>query len=495
MSGSASPDALPAAVSITLDVNGTTHSLGLDPRTSLLDLVREHLRLTGTKKGCNSGECGACTVHLDGRRVNACMVLAASCDGRRVTTIEGLAEGDRLHPVQQAFIDHDAFQCGFCTPGQIMSAVSCIDEGHTATDAEIREWMSGNLCRCSAYPQIVAAVRAASEAGGALMLPFAYERADSVQQAVIGGAAGDSMFLAGGTELLNWLRLGLAAPAHVIDVSRLAGLDAIETLPNGGLRIGALVRLNDAAQHAAVMRDYPVLSQAILKAASAQLRNLATIGGNPVQRTRCPYYRAEEDLPCNKRAPGSGCAARHGINDRHAIFGWTDECVAVQPSDPAVALAVLDAEIVTERAEGGRRIPARLFHTLPSDGPERHNVLQAGELIVAIELPAPARRSAYVKVRERESYEYATVSAAVALDMDGDTIRAARVALGSVAARPWRLEATERLLAGTRIGSPEMRAAIAAGFADARPLSHNAHKIPLARNAALRALDMAARMA
>ena len=216
------------------------------------------------------------------------------------------------------------------------------------------------------------------------MLPFTYARAGSVPEALAAGA--ESAYLAGGTELLNWLRLGIAAPARILDIGRLPGLDRIEALPGGGLRIGALARLNDAGQHEAVVRDYPVLSQSILKAASAQLRNLATVGGNPVQRTRCPYYRAEEALPCNKRVPGSGCAALHGINDRHAIFGWTEECVATQPSDPAVALAALDAVIVTEAQGGGRRIPARGFHTLPEEGPERHNVLLPGELIVSIEL-------------------------------------------------------------------------------------------------------------
>lgn len=326
------------------------------------------------------------------------------------------------------------------------------------------------------------------------MMPFSYARASSVQNAVQAGAGPDTVFLAGGTELLNWMRLNIAAPKRVLDISRVPGLDGIEPLPNGGLRIGALTRLNDAAQNEAVMRDYPVLSQAILKAASAQLRNLATIGGNPVQRTRCPYYRAEETLPCNKRMPGSGCSALHGVNDRHAIFGWTDACVATQPSDPAVALAVLDAVILTEGSRGTRRIPAREFHTLPDRHPELHNVLQQGELITHIELPAPARRSAYLKVRERESYEYATVSAAVTVEIDGDIIRAARIALGSVAHRPWRLARAERDLVGKRVGSPEVRQAIENAFADARPLSHNAYKIPLARNAALRALDTAVRM-
>jgi xanthine dehydrogenase YagT iron-sulfur-binding subunit len=157
-----SPASAAPTLDITLRINGKPQALSVEPRVTLLDLLRERLQLTGTKKGCNYGECGACTVHLDGRRVNACMVLAVQADGREVTTIEGLAQGDVLHPVQQAFIDHDGFQCGFCTPGQIMSAVACIAEGHASSEAEIREWMSGNLCRCAAYPQIVAAVRAAA---------------------------------------------------------------------------------------------------------------------------------------------------------------------------------------------------------------------------------------------------------------------------------------------------------------------------------------------
>jgi xanthine dehydrogenase YagS FAD-binding subunit len=327
------------------------------------------------------------------------------------------------------------------------------------------------------------------------MQPFAFAHAGNLGQALAAGADSDTEFLAGGTELLNWLRLGIAEPSRVLDITAVDGLDRIEALPDGGLSIGALVRLNDAAQHEAVRRDYPVLSQAVLKAASPQLRNLATIGGNPLQRTRCAYFRAAERLPCNKREPGSGCSALHGINDRHAIFGWTEDCVATQPSDPAVALAALDAVYVTEHRDGGRRIAATELHTLPDGRPQDHNVLRHGELITSIELPAPARRSTYLKVRERESYEYATVSAAVAVDLDGSNIARVRIALGSVAHRPWRLTAAETRLAGIPIGDREaVRGAIDVSFADARPLPGNAHKIPLARNAALRALETAARM-
>ena len=325
------------------------------------------------------------------------------------------------------------------------------------------------------------------------MQNFAYARAGSVPEALAEFQRANTAVLAGGTELLNWMRLGVAAPERVIDISRIAELEEIVPLANGGLRIGALARLNDVAGHARVAADFPVLEQAIHKAASPQLRNLATIGGNLLQKTRCAYFRSEEPVPCNKRIPGSGCSALHGLNDKHAVFGWSEKCVATQPSDPAVALVALDATLVTESLSGGRRIPCREFHTLPGERPEIDNVLATGELIVAIEVPAAPRRSFYLKVRERESYEYATVSAAVVVDLDGEVIREARIALGSVAHRPWRLAETERRLPGTRVGSAEARAAIDAGFADARPLEHNAYKVALARNAVLRVLEIAAR--
>jgi len=329
------------------------------------------------------------------------------------------------------------------------------------------------------------------------MTPFAYARAATLDAALAAAATPGTAVLAGGTELLNWMRLGIAAPDRVVDISRLSALAGIAPLPGGGLRLGALARLSDVADHAAVDAGWPVLAQAIRKAASAQLRNLATIGGNLMQKTRCAYFRAEETLPCNKRRPGAGCAARHGLNDRHAIFGWSEACVATQPSDPAVALAAVDAVVTTARADGtARRIAAAAFHPLPDGDPARDTVLEPGEIITAIELPAPAPRSAYVKVRERESYEYAVVSAAVALALDArGRIQGARIALGSVAHRPWRLDAAEQALAGLAPGdAPAIRHAVEAGFAAARPLAHNAHKLPLARNAALRALRLAAEM-
>lgn len=322
------------------------------------------------------------------------------------------------------------------------------------------------------------------------MRALAYARADSLNEALHAVRSDDTLFLAGGTELLNWIRIGIESPGRVVDIGRLPDLQGV-CVQNSGLRIGALTRLNDVAEDPHVQSHYPVLAQAILKAASAQLRNLATIGGNPLQRTRCPYFRSAEPTPCNKRSPGSGCAALHGVNERHAIFGWTEDCVATQPSDPAVALACLDARFITEHPDGGRAIPVADFHTLPGENAVAHNILRPGELITAIELGASAPKSAYVKVRERESYEFALVSAAAVVEVEDDVITHARLALGSVAMRPWRLYQAEKALVGLRPHTPDVKEAVTSGFADARPLSSNAYKIQLARNAALRALDLA----
>ncbi len=323
------------------------------------------------------------------------------------------------------------------------------------------------------------------------MKPFAYTRAASAAEAVDAASRPGAAILAGGTELLNWMRIGVSEPRAVVDIGRLS-LEEIR-LDGDVLHVGALAKLNDVAAHELVRDRFPVLRQAIHKSASAQLRNLATIGGNPLQSTRCPYFRSESPTPCNKRQPGSGCAARHGIADNHAIFGWTDDCVAVQPSDPATALVVLDSTVVTADQNGGRRLAIRDLHALPDEDPTVHHLLRPGEIIVDIEISGAARASAYVKVRERESYEYALVSAAVALDLDGDVITRARIAVGSVAMKPWRLESTERLLAGTRIGSPEVGDSVKAAFAEARALPDSAYKVPLAQNAVLRAIEEAAR--
>jgi xanthine dehydrogenase YagS FAD-binding subunit len=325
------------------------------------------------------------------------------------------------------------------------------------------------------------------------MRPFAFARAATLDEALEAAREPGTAVLAGGTELLNCLRLGIATPDRVLDITRVAGLDQIEPLTGGGLRIGALVCLNDVAADEHVARDWPVLREAIHKSASAQLRNLATIGANLLQKTRCPYFRSEQPVPCNRRTPGSGCAARSGHDDRHALFGWTDDCIATQPSDPAVALAALDAHVVTRSLGGARRIPVTDFHVLPGDGVDRDTVLELGELIEAIELDRPAPGSAYVKVRERESYEFALVSAAATVEMgDAGRIESARIALGSVAMRPWRLSEAEHRISGLAPDDPAVTAALDAALARAQPVPGSAYKLAIARGAAWRALMTAA---
>jgi xanthine dehydrogenase YagS FAD-binding subunit len=283
-------------------------------------------------------------------------------------------------------------------------------------------------------------------------------------------------------------------PERLLDINRLPDMAQVELLSDGGLRIGALARMSDVAADPKVRSRFPVVAESLLFAASGQLRNMATIGGNIMQRTRCPYFRDEDDLPCNKRRPGSGCSARFGPNRNHAIFGWSDDCVATHPSDLAVALAALDANVLVRGPGGKRSIPFTEFHLLPGNTPERDNVLERGDLIVAIEVPArnEGRASHYFKLRDRQSYEFALVSAAAAITAERRRIGSARIALGGVAHKPWRLTAAESALRGVSLDDTDtLMTAIAASFAEARPLAHNAFKIELAQRVALRALETA----
>jgi xanthine dehydrogenase YagS FAD-binding subunit len=318
---------------------------------------------------------------------------------------------------------------------------------------------------------------------------FAYQRATTLAQAIGAAAEPGTMIMAGGTELLNWMKEGIVTPGRLVDIGRLDGLTSIEA-DEKRLWIGALARMADIALHDAVRRDYPVIAEALLQSASAQIRNMASLGGNLLQRTRCPYFRAEVELACNMRRPGSGCSALEG-EDRHAaIFGWTAHCIATHPSDVAVALAALDAIVHVRGTGGARAVPIADFYR----GPDRETALGAGELITAIEVPASAaaRRSHYLKVRERASYEFALVSAAVGLDVDGLQVREARIALGGVAAMPWRLPAAEDALCGVSLmNEPALRRAVELGLADARPRRRNGFKVELATRAVVRALQVA----
>jgi xanthine dehydrogenase YagS FAD-binding subunit len=324
------------------------------------------------------------------------------------------------------------------------------------------------------------------------MKPFRYERPGDAEQAVaLLTDAPDARFLGGGTNLVDLMRLGVETPPVLIDVNRLAGHDRIEETDDGGLRIGAAVTNSELAADARVRERYPVLSSSVLHGASGQLRNLATVGGNLLQRTRCAYF-TDVTKPCNKRSPGSGCPAREGHHLNHAIFGHSEHCVATHPSDMAVALAALEATVHAKGAGTARTIPIPGFHRLPDDEPHRDTVLEPGELITAVELgppPGPGTRQRYRKVRERRSFAFALVSIAAVLDLDdaGKT-RDIRIALGAVAHVPWRASRAEEALRGNEITHERVAAATDAELEQSRPLRENAYKVELARNLMVRTL-------
>ena len=318
------------------------------------------------------------------------------------------------------------------------------------------------------------------------MKAFAYERAGDAAAAVEAAAVDGATYLAGGTNLVDLMKLGVVEPQRLVDVSRLPH-DGIEDTAGGGLRIGAAVRNADLAVHAAVIERYPVLSQALLAGASGQLRNLATVGGNLLQRTRCSYFQ-DVSKPCNKRRPGSGCPAREGDHRNLAILGHSEHCVATHPSDMAVALAAIGASVHVLGANGERTIPLPGLHRLPGDKPQHDTVLNRGDLITAVELGAPAPRSAYRKVRDRASFAFAVFSVAAIADVDNGTIREARIALGGVAHVPWRAERAEAALRGEPATAASFAAAADAELDPAQPLRDNAFKVPLARNVLVRAL-------
>jgi len=321
--------------------------------------------------------------------------------------------------------------------------------------------------------------------------PFRYSKPDTLQAAVeLSGA--NSRFIAGGTNLLDLMKENLTRPEHLIDITGLPLADLSET-PSGGVMIGALVSNADLAWHPWIERRYPLLSQAILAGASPQLRNMASTGGNLLQRTRC-YYFYDASVPCNKRRPGSGCPARSGLNRIHAILGASDQCVATHPSDMCVALAALDAVVHVLGRGGPRTIEFADFHRLPGDAPDRDNQLADDELITYIELPPAgfAEHSHYLKIRDRASYAFALVSVAAALELDGPVIRQARLVLGGVAHKPWRDRAVESWLVGQAVSRETFTAAADALLQDAEPLAHNGFKVKLARRAIVRALSEAA---
>lgn len=324
------------------------------------------------------------------------------------------------------------------------------------------------------------------------MNPFRYSRAVDVPDAVRGGAGEQTRFLAGGTNLVDLMKATVERPATLVDINRLP-LRQIEELPGGGLRLGALATNAETAHHPLVEQRYPLLSSAILAGASPQLRNAATNGGNLNQRTRC-YYFYDVQTPCNKREPGSGCSAIGGVNRIHAILGASEACIATHPSDMCVALAALNAEVRVSGSEGERVIPFADYHRLPGDRPSIDNTLKKGELVTAIDLPAETfdTHYTYLKLRDRLSYAFALVSVAVALRFEGETVQEARIALGGVAHKPWRVAAAEERLAGSSPSDDAFGEAADLLLEGAKGQGVNDFKVPLARKAIVRALRQAA---
>ena len=328
------------------------------------------------------------------------------------------------------------------------------------------------------------------------MRPFKYTRASNERAAVQAAAANPrAKFLAGGTNILDLMKEDVERPTELVDVTRLKLAEIKES--RGVVSIGALATNSATANHPLIRQNYPLLTQAIVAGASGQLRNMATNGGNLMQRTRCQYFY-DTAMPCNKREPGTGCGALEGLNRIHAIFGWSDKCVATYPGDMANALYALEAQVRVRGANGRERtIPVGDFHRLPGDTPERDNNLAHGELITAIELPKSnfAKNSYYLKVRDRASYAFALVAVAAALELDGNNVRAARVVLGSVAHKPWRSREAEAALAGRPASEESFRRAAEVALAGAKPLAHNAYKVELGKRAVVRALMRAVRLA
>ena len=324
------------------------------------------------------------------------------------------------------------------------------------------------------------------------MQSFFYDRATDPAHALRLGQQPGARFLGGGTNLLDLVKGDVEHPMRLVDLTRI-GLDQVSETTNGAVRIGALARNSDVANHPLIRQRYPLLSQALLSGASAQLRNMATMGGNLMQRTRCPYFTDTAFDMCNKRMPGSGCGALKGYNRTHAILGASQACVAVNPSDMNVALAALDAVITVSSPRGERAIPIGQFHRLPGDAPQLDTVLMPGEMIIAIDLPASpfARHASYIKVRDRASYAFALVSVGALLDIDNGTVRGARIALGGVAHRPWRVPAAEAALTGAALSDASMKQAAALLTAGAVGLKDNQFKIALVQRAIVRALRQA----
>ena len=321
------------------------------------------------------------------------------------------------------------------------------------------------------------------------MEPFKLVRAQNNATAIAAASSKDTKFIAGGTNIIDLMKLYIETPKQLVDITGL-NLNQIETQGDGSVKIGALVKNSTLAYHPTIAKQFPVLSEALLSGASAQLRNMASVGGNLLQRPRC-YYFYDTAFPCNKREPGSGCSAIPGFNRNHAVLGTTENCIATHPSDMCVAMAALGATIQVQTAKGIRNIAFNDFYIIPGKTPQYETILRPGELITSVTIPALpfAAKSHYLKVRDRASYEFALTSAAVALDVSNGKINNSRIALGGVATKPWRSFAAEKVLNGATANAQTFKAAADAAMADAKPHKYNAFKIELAKRTIVRALE------
>ena len=487
------------AQAVSLTINGQKRSLKIEPRVTLLDCLRENLQMTGTKKGCDHGQCGACTVLVNGRRVNSCLSFAIMHEADEITTIEGLGTPEKMHPMQKAFVDHDAYQCGYCTSGQILIG-SSPDERTLRKKRcrcpRVHERKYLPLRRLSKYFKCNSRCSRSKTSRERLtpMQFFNYQKVgteDDLFQTLNAKSGIPLKLLAGGTTLIDLMKLDVEKPQLLIDLNALP-LAKIEKTKDGGVHIGAMVRNSDLSHDEYIQTHFPVLSQALLSGASAQLRNKATTAGNLLQRTRCVYFR-ESSHRCNKREPGSGCDAIKGMNRNLAVLGASTSCIATNPSDMNVALAALEAKVHLRSREGTREVDFADFHLLPGDRPDLETVLKNGELITGVTLaPLPqGTKSLYFKTRDRASYEFALASAAVVITLKSGRIERARIAMGGVGTKPWRSKASEKILEGGLPSEARFKSAAEEFLRGAVPQTENGFKIELAKRCLAHALKKA----
>ena len=445
-----------SSIRISLKINGRDHKLPATACDTLLDVLRDKLGMTGTKKGCDMGACGACTVLAEGRRIKSCLALAASYDGRSITTIEGVGGADKFHQLQAAFIRHDALQCGYCTPGQIMSGLALLEEkpADSRSDPRGHERQPLPMRRLSEH-------RGGDRRGGWAMSgpSFQYGRAANAHDALIQASKPGTAFLAGGTDLLQLWKSGAMVPAAVVDISRLP-LDDVEFV-DGKLSLGALARLSDVATHPDVTRYHPLIAEAILASASGQIRNMATVGGNLLQRTRCPYFRNE--AACLQQAKARqrmwrafrreppGCPVRcKRVMRRDARLGPGRCAGGTGRRGRGVRVGGTAALLAARSLQATRETPEHETNLAP---------VNSSPAFTCRTHPALPRCSTYLKIRDRASFEFAVVSVAAALQIENGKIVGARLAAGGVAPLPWRLDRTEAALVGRALDAQAIAAA------------------------------------